>query len=227
MSVKPWENTESFRHPGPAKSQPHSVRGNRSIRDGKAASLVPHAAQHDHMSFLGRSPTRHSHQLMPDQNWETMSDQESAIDCDGPNQIPTSDQEINSWDWMQGQSNDENSRFNAWLESLVTSQYEKNFSQTSTPPKSFKEPILVYETKKTRFEEPEQGPLLAIKKSPHSDKTHHAHKSARSQSEVEKVDEPETTKIRRIPSYKAPSLVDIAEEPALYDPGLQIFWRDV
>lgn len=222
-----WEDTGSFRDPGPAKSQSHNMRGDTSIRDGKAASSVPYAGQHDHMGVLGQSPTGPWHQLIPEQEWETMSDQESAIDCGGPSQPQVSDPNISSWDWMQGQNSHEDSGFNAWLKSLETSHHVENSSPTSSSPKSLKEPILVYQTKRTRFAKTEKGPLLAIKKSPRIEKSHHAHKREHLQSEVEKVEEPEITQATRNSSYKSPSVVDVAEEPINYDPGLQIFWRDV
>lgn len=52
-SRMPWEHTESFRDLGPAKSQPHDVRSDRSDRDGNPASSIPRAARHDHVSAPG------------------------------------------------------------------------------------------------------------------------------------------------------------------------------
>lgn len=214
-----WEDTESFRDPGPAKSQSHNIFGESSVRNGKTASSVPHAASHDHMRVLAQSPKRPSLQHMPVQEWETMSDQESAIDCGGTTQTPASEQDIHNLDWMQEQSDFENSGFNAWLKSLGTSQHGRDFSRTSSSPKSIEDPILVYQTKDKQSAKTEKGPLLAIKKSPRSDKSHHAYQDRHLQREVEKMQEPETKQATRNPSY--------TEEPVHYNPGLQIFWRDV
>lgn len=217
----------SFRDPGPATPQSYNMRGGLSIHDGKATSSVSHAIHHDHTSVHGQPPTDPSYQLIPEQEWETTSDQESAIDCSGSNQTPTPDQDINSWDWMQGQNSHDNSGFSAWLRSLVTSQHVGNSSRTTSSLKSFKQPILVYTTKRKRFAKTEKGPLLAIKKSPRSDKSHHVHIGGHLQTEVEKLEELETTQATRDLSYRSPSAVHEAEEPVHYDPGLQIFWRDV
>lgn len=226
-SIAPGLDTEYFRDPGAAWPQSHNMRDGLSYGDGNAASSGQHAAQYDHMSVLEQSPKDPSYQLMPEQEWDSMSDQESAIDCSDTIQSPMSDQDINTWNWMQGQSIHENSGFSAWLKSLGTSPRVKKSSQTSSSPKGLREPIFVYRTESERLAKTKKGPLLAIPKSSLSDGNHHGHKSGHLQSELERMEEPEIIQAPSNPLHTSPSPVDVAEEAIRYDPGLQIFWRDV
>lgn len=222
----PWDDAESFRDLGPAKSQPHDMRPDRSIRGGRAASSIPRAARRHHVSAPVQSPMRPSYQLMPEQEREPMSDQESAIDSGGPHQTPMTAHHLKNRDGMWPQSSDEQRGFDAWLKSLVASQQERASSRSS-PPKSFKEPIFVYRTKSKPSAKTGKEPLLAIKKIPRSDSSHHTYKGGHSQSETKPVEELETTRETRNPSDRPPSAVGVAEQPVYYNPGLQMFWRDV
>ena len=219
-----WEDTESFRDLGPAKSQFHNMRRDLSIRNRKAASSISQAVRHDGI-VPAQSLTR-PYQLMPEQDWETMSDQESAIDPGSPIQTPMSEKDIDNWDWTQRQSSVETSGFNAWINSLVASQHKRNSSRPPSP-KGFKEPIFVYQTKNKRLAKTEKGPLLAIKKSPRSDESHHTCKGGPPPSEAKRLEPPETAQATKNPPYRPPSAVEVAEQQVHYDPGLQIFWRDV
>lgn len=220
-----WEDTESFRDLGPAKSQSRNMHRDLPIRTRKTASSISQAVRHDHMSVPAQSPTIPD-QLVPEQDWETMSDQESAIDPGSPIQTPMSEKDINHWDWMQRQSSDETSGFNAWINSLVASQRKRNSSRPPSP-KGFKEPIFVYQTKSKRLAKTEKEPLLAIKKSPHNDENHHTYIGGPPPSETKRLEPPETAQATKNPSYRPPSAVEVAEQPVHYNPGLQIFWRDV
>lgn len=225
-SRMPWEHTESISNPGPAQSQTHNMRGDRSLRNSKAASSISHAAQHDHVSAPTQSPTSSPYQLMPEQEWEPVSDQESAVDLGLLNQTPMTEQQIRNWDQMQDQSSGEKRGFDAWLKSLVASQHGRT-SSAQPKPKRSKDPIFVYQTKSKPLARTGKEPLLVIKKSPRSDKSHQTSKAGHAQSESEKVKEPENKVETQNLSDRLPSAVRVAEQPVHYNPGLQIFWRDV
>lgn len=220
-SIVPWEETEFLKNPGLATSQSH----NEPTRDRQTSS-ASHAAHHDFMTLLGQPATNVPYQLLPTQEWETMSDQESATDRGGFNQTPMPDEDMSSWDWVRHQSSQGNSGFGAWLKFLAKHQ-ARDSPRAAPSPKNFKDPILVYKTNKKRFAKTEQEPLLAIQKGPRSHEGDHAHTDGPFPNEIEKMEEPDTRKATRRLSYKSPSAVDEAEEPVHYDPGLQIFWRDV
>jgi hypothetical protein len=224
-STMPWKETITSREARSARSQLQNKHRDSSIHDRKPASSASDVVYHDLMTTSGGEPTEFPYRFLADPEWDSMSDQESAIDCSGSSPRLTPDQGMNSWDgWQNSQ---QISGFSAWLKSLSKSPQARKSSRSASPAHDVGKPILVYKTKGTRFGEKEQGPLLAIRKGPPSRGSNHAYSDERLQDNVEELDEPVIRHATNNPSARPASVAEEADEAVNYDPGLQIFWRDV